>query len=558
MAQPLINLPISSSTKLKDNKIGIFIDISGSTSELFSADKILDVETRFANNLSQNLTSNPVLIGWNDNAIEVSTVNELNCNGGTRPSCIFNEPIKQKIDNIDVAVILTDGVIDVREINNFAQNMLRHGLQLKAIIGVIIGHTGAYIPSKVNISVLVPAMINNSCILFNNDKASFVMWSSGCFKATWNPIDILDNTSWNDATRIDFDQIINVNVPLYSNSEINNSIFVDYIPFGSGCYFNPNIFLNYKPSWDELLALPFDRICQYFRIINKYDDLITWFTTQKNRFVQEFMVSAIDENQINRLIDRLVNRNSQHVDETIFTTYVQVRNRTLTRSNFETHNNNIDISDPRLVKLVRFFRNMMNVMYEDRLTLRNARTYTTGTFSTTRYSTASVNNPNNSFTLPTVVDFSNPLKWYAQFKLNENDIEVDCSICLEKSIPFFLIRKHFELNNLSEFHKIPMNYFYPQQLCANCATYFCNRQQDPVKVSCYAGIPIAGSVDIFNYINNFSKLTDSKDNLIANPDQNIIILTVFRHLIKFIKDYHRSNNNASIVDAIKAVENLSI
>ena len=518
-AQPFVTLPTINNVCLKNLQVCFCIDVSGSTASIFADQKtILDVETEFVKSFLPELTKPPKFISWDDKSQNILNVDSLKPDAGTRPACLFqNSDTLGTIKETDVAIIITDGCIGIEEINAFGKYMTSLGTHLKAVVGVIVGRrtncrSGALNkPADIGVSVLVPAMISNSCILFHNWNTSYVMWSSGIFKPEWKPNDITNESNWSHVTNVDISNIININIPIVNPVMENELCNKDYIPFGCGIFFNPNNLLLSCPSWDDLLEMPFDRICQYFKVTLRYAELLKWFKVQKDKFLQEFVTVSDEKEKIDLLIKEMLDR-GRSVDHNIVTSFINTRNNALTRRYID----DVDIenvsNDPRIAKLLQFFRQMIKIMEEDNHIQYESSCYTSFSISSSRYCTSNpTNTPTNSKSSKMTADFNEPLKWLEQFSRLyplHNSLKCECSICVETSIPFIIIRKHIGKNYINDIVDYPTSYFYPQLLCCKCATYFCNIGIDPVRVSCFAAIPIVRLVDDSQiyYLTSFMKL----------------------------------------------------
>jgi hypothetical protein len=555
---PLVTLVSTSSIPLKNLKVGIFIDNSGSTAGNIAHGKVLSTtillaEKQISSLIASELTHPPKYVKWSTNSEIVESLHTITSDGNTLPSTILTNPtIKSIIDDIEVAIILTDGDIDIGEINKFAKEMNTKALHLKAIIGIIIKSIAPNSkPANTNVSVLVPAMLNNSCILYHDVSNTYIMWSAGCFKNTWNHPDITDDLQWQNLKTIDPLEICNMSIPIYPQNEIDALIAAHYIPFGSGCFFEPNRLLLYQPSWDELLRMPFDRICQYFKMNNRYDELMKWFKSLKDRFLNEFM--GLPQADMNTLVSNLLNktvravaRNSSHVSS-----YTRMRDHILLRRNFDEYDD-VVFSNPQANRLAQFFRRMMPVMQEDQETVHAPASYTSASISVSRYTTKL----SKSLSLSVPADFTKPLKWFKQFNYNNQNhksTQADCTICFEKSVPFFLLRKHFDCNNLEDITANPFTYYYPGVLCAKCADYFCGEGFDPNRVPCYAGIPIVKLVDTKNYLECFAKLTKLK----PNETSTGLLSSISKKLNWFSRNYKGTIpdiNNDPLMTTIKTIK----
>lgn len=535
-------IPISKKS-LKELSIGFFIDTSGSTGGLFAYHHtILDVEIKLVKNLMNGLEKNAKLVSWNRIAEKISDLSKVSFSGETVPSAIF-EYTPEIVKEIEVAVIITDGHIGIHEINNFANQMIKNAIHLKSIIGIIVGRRtcsgGSNLnsldnlnflkPSEINISVLAPAMISNACILFHNFKSNYILWSCGAFHEQWNPAEIkkeseinkvIKDDVWDYVSTISIEQIQHIIIPIYSEEEHHHLVVNGYLPFGSGNYFNPEVFLQSNPTWEELLNLPFHRICQYFRINNTYQKLFDWFDIQKNKFIKEFIFNDQDQKLIDDFLKaKLGNKN---LEKNTLTTYISARNHALYVRHLENQIDDqeieINLNNPLAIKLFNFFRYMLRIIKEDIQTINIPSTYVSSTISISRYITPQfVTNSKQSIISMSNAIFSEPLKWYQHFNTLfkcHGSLMTECTICLENDIPFFLIRKIIDKYNLEELINSPFNFYYPQVVCCKCADYFCIRKLDPVNMFCFAAIPIVNLIcnekedSRKNYMENFAKLTN--------------------------------------------------
>lgn len=527
--QPFVTLPIESTTALKNLRVCFCIDNSGSTGSKYgsnivylfgpstndSTPSVLDIEKAFTNKMRSDWITKPTFIAWNSAAVDVESVEQITSGGGTAPSTIFEGPTLITITNSDVLVLITDGQIGSGEIRHFGETMTKCGTHLKAIIGVIVGKRSAS-PADANVSVLVPTMISNGCILGTDAEESAVMWSCSAFKSAWNPTEIVEDTTWDLVSKINPAAICNLEIPSVNKAQEENLRSGGYIPMGSGLFFHPNHLLQSEPTWDDLVTLPFDRICQYFKVTNRCNELVTWFKKLNDKFVTEFTAANPEEkDNVNRLIQEIEQGRRPRRDANVLTSYRSTRNRALVRQHMNDEHIDDLLDDPRLVTLMQFFRNMMQIMREDEVMQHDAGTYTTSSMAPSRYtSMKKASDPTTKLTGSTTAPltkitakFNEPFKWFCQFnKLYVNhrtptsapveatasnaQPKVECSICYESSTPFILIRKHFDTNNLENLMTSPSSYFYPQILCAKCAGYFCNQQIDPVRVRCYGAVPL--------------------------------------------------------------------
>lgn len=547
----------SSTAPLKNLKWVICVDISGSTADKLDNTTVLGSEVLFAKRCIQSLSSydekteNPEIpvIAWDTTGTlrQVANLDALSPNGGTKPACIFeNRSTASAVNDAEAMLLLTDGAIDQGEVTAFGKKMLALGCHLRAIVGVLVGKRHDLAkdqrgkkPSEINVSVLVPAMLSDSCILYNDNNKTYVMWSTGAFKTTWTPVDIDDSTKWSDVTCVGADgkaELTDVVVTCSDPEESSSLRRAGYIPFGQNTFFSPTVLLNSSPSWDDLQTYPFDKICQYFKVTEQYQQLIDWFKIQKVRLLSEFLIDTDEKANFDNLVSQMntVHR-SQRRDRSNMTVsaYLSARDRTVARRYIATDEDiEFALADPRAIRLMQFFRDLMEVMQEDVRVAEEApnMSYSTGYVSSSRYTSVPTKVAKISSGVSAGVSkfaglsktitasFDEPYLWSQQFARTcpqHVGASFDCSICFESStsVPFVLLRKKINSRNLSDVSASPNTYFYPALFCAKCADYFCHKKQDPVRSPCVAALPVvdlvmAGTVVRNAYFEKFSKLTN--------------------------------------------------
>lgn len=557
-----VSLPISQITAIKDMQICFCIDISGSTSTVF-ADKtsVLHVEYLFVDSFKKQLSKTPFYVAWDDQASIITDLSMLCSRGNTEPACIFENPeTNEIIRQTEVIVMITDGEIGADSISRLCGCMINKGAHIKAVIGVIVGrrtdpHNGLLKrPSNTNASVLIPAMISNSCILFYNWHSIYVMWTGGAFYQEWSPNEITDGTDWTNVTCTTFEHLVQVNIS-YPDTLIEIDYLSNgYIPLGMGRYFNPNIFLRSSPDWEQLQELPFDRICQYFKVTLRCTELLEWASRQKDRFLLKFAIES--DSSFHRLLDEILDQKN----EAIINRYRYTRDSTLIHRYIDDEDLDQITDDPRVCQLVKFFRNMMRIISEDQRGQHHSSSYTISTISRSRYAFQSSTSSDRQ---NVICGFTEPLKWIKRFKFlypKHESQRFECSICCEMDIPFILLRKHFDVNNLEDIAIHPLDYLYPHLVCSKCAEFFCVKGQDPFRVSCYAAIPLVRLIDNSKkkYLENFMDITNITifEDSSKHPE-NIrlviqIILSISNELIR-LHDAH-DNTRDFFIDYLKNFE----
>lgn len=107
-----------------------------------------------------------------------------------------------------------------------------------------------------------------------------------------------------------------------------------------------------------------------------------------------------------------------------------------------------------------------------------------------------------------------PNKWFNQFvkiyPLNDDDnLKMECVICMEDEIPFVLVKKIFLSENISDLIDHLFDYINPQIFCSKCAEYCCFKSITPYG-KCIGAIPIIklNSENQSSYLECISSMTD--------------------------------------------------
>lgn len=538
---------------IKNLQACICIDTSSSTANFFTTKlKYLDVEKNFALSLKSFFTKEPYIVTWNHKSSSVADINLITSDGMTEPSCIIeNKDTCELVKKSDILIILTDGEIDSQQVTIFGKYMRKYAFNLKTVIGVIIGRRSSpnieqiKQPSEINVSVLFPAMITDGCILFHNTKATYVMWSTGAFQTELQPQDITSRITWNSITTISSEVLTNVKIPIIDDEIHQFYKSKGYIHFGNGLFFSPEKMLNSQPSWDELSMYPFNLICQYFKVNQKYSDLFCWFKKQKKRFLNEFSLENHEKENINNIIDHMINNGNTNLRSS----YIIMRNLSLARIYSDDEDLNNLVGDEKLKKLLQFFKVMIQIMHEDNETNEDSTAYTSLSISNSRYISMSPSCTNKKYTNITA-EFDKPFLWTKQFKYlypNHKSILHECSICCENDIPLILVRKTFVSSDLNDVCEHYTDYFYPQIMCSRCAEFFCNRKEDPVHVKCFAAMPL------FDIDSSSKKYFMQCINQLIKFDINTLeIESVMEMIIKAsIEHFHSDNEILSILNKFK-------
>ncbi|AGF85061.1 hypothetical protein QJ854_gp721 [Moumouvirus goulette] len=456
-----VQLPIIDNTILNEASVCFCIDSSGSTGNKFAGKiKYLDIIKIFVNRFTKRLVKKPTFISWDTNAIPVDNIDQLESKGGTCPTCLFeNQKTYNIIKNSDVVFIITDGQIENFEVNNFAKCINEQASHLKAVIGVIVGRRTSsetmLKPHEINVSVLLPAMISNGCILFYNYKKIYTMWTSGIFKNDLNQVEINLDTTWDNIPSIEPDIICNINIPIPNKEEHNKLVSNGYVPFGIDLYFNRKHLLLSNPTWEEIMTYPFCQICQHFKIKNKYQKLLNWFVNIYNSFIEQ--TCEIELPNIN--IDfALQNKKS----------YVTSRDKILC-CKYPYVSNIIDnISDQEFLKTINFFTGMLKIIQEDNNMQNNDDGYTLYYTSISRY---------HSFKKVRYHDFNDDYsndnqKYKSPFIFDEPNFSSNkypCDMCGSEETPFIILQETINKNNIGKIIDKDTTIISPHITCSKCS-----------------------------------------------------------------------------------------
>lgn len=447
-------LPITQITTINQAKICFCIDSSGSTGNIFAAKlSYMDVIKSFVKKISAQLTKSPQYISWDCSAIMIDNINQLESRGGTCPSCIFeNETTLQSIKISDVGIIITDGNIESYEVNNFSNHINNQASHFKAVIGVIIGRrTGGNTitkPHEINISVLLPAMISNACILFYNYKKIYVMWTSGIFKNKWKHIDVDLTTSWDDMTTISVNEICQIEIPIPDQLLHKQITSEGYIPLGLDLYFNPKHLLMSNPDPNEIIEYPFYQICQYFKTGNNHLKLLQWLEQQKKKFIY-----GIDSSECGNItIENAINNQQL---------YLTSRDKILTCRYPYILNTCTNMSCQSLCSVSKFFTGMINILSEDSRIIDSYHKYTLYYSSKSRYSNFVDSEPVNDNKILSLED--------QIINLCNIECSYACEWCKQHSIPVIVMKNNINKDNMELFVNEYENIILPYFLCPKCA-----------------------------------------------------------------------------------------
>lgn len=207
----------------RNSKISIAVDVSGST-----FGEVLDAERQAIRSICtlvpRNLRSTIKLLPWSDVAEEPKSFSELSSlvsDGGTDPNVfIEHHQCRLALQESSFWFLMTDGLIESRDVQRFARGLLGYGLHGTACVISIFGDLGQK-PSDCNITVglSVFAVSPHTAFLYTDVESgkTFVLQTKGCFstllpRGRSNPT--LDySTLWDDLPQTSFENLSRVSIP---------------------------------------------------------------------------------------------------------------------------------------------------------------------------------------------------------------------------------------------------------------------------------------------------------------------------------------------------------
>ncbi|KAL8924304.1 MAG: hypothetical protein Q9208_004085 [Pyrenodesmia sp. 3 TL-2023] len=208
----------------KDVATAFAIDISWSTSYegilMQEKQAILDLSSH----LSPEATARARVLPWHEKAeppIKTHQTNELSPGWGTDPTVLISDSDHQSLlRHCSLWFLLTDGVIDTREIRKFALGVGENGLHGKACVVILFGARPSQ-PAKCNISVgqAVFAVAPDCAFLFHDVSTEevYILQCKGCFRALLpsHQTDVVvdDSVGWREIPRTSYDKLACMAVP---------------------------------------------------------------------------------------------------------------------------------------------------------------------------------------------------------------------------------------------------------------------------------------------------------------------------------------------------------
>lgn len=542
---------------LKECKVGFFIDVSLRANLIFHqmCGTYYEVERFFAKKIDDLLSGQRSFFKVNDYPRFVGTnIKDLSMTEyGSRNLKLSNIFKYNEFYNVvrimDVMILITftDYTSDY-DIELFAYYMRKKALNLKAVILVFVerrtDNKGKIIlkPSDIYSKMLkfVPIMNTNGCILFYNTKNIYVIWSNGCFKSNWNPVEFTMNSDeWKDNvfSQINFDHIANINLPFYDENTLNQLSENNYISIGPGMFLQPGLLINGNLKTQQIrymLKIPFTNICTNFVLDYNINETIAWLNKQKKLLQQilNFLNSAplldqseetLEKNVLNLLntLNTMEIRIKNEFDMFTQRFMVQLENTLIDNGLLRyipvplnwsaiTLNNNLDVQDE-----IQLFDDFNEVSHP----VVNIDNVKVGIFKSIWKDIVKI--------VEKCEKVSTSI--YDPRKNMANPHIVRCSICCDTRVPFILIRKHLRENELISCENV-MEYCYNAVVCFNCTINCLVKGKDPARNAIHTALPLITLDNLKETKNEPSKLQSDEikhkfvnhfvDNLIDESEIN--------------------------------------
>ena len=215
--------PSTPRASFRNSKISIAVDVSGST-----FGEVLDAERQAIRSICtlvpRNLRSTMKILPWSDRAAEPKSFSELNSlvsDGGTDPNVFIQHPhCRLALQESSFWFLMTDGLIESRDVQRFARGLLEYGLHGTACVISIFGDLGQK-PSECNITVglSIFAVSPHTAFLYTDVESgkTFVLQTKGCFSTLLPPSrsnPTLDySTPWDDLPQTSFESLSRITIP---------------------------------------------------------------------------------------------------------------------------------------------------------------------------------------------------------------------------------------------------------------------------------------------------------------------------------------------------------
>lgn len=516
---PFIKLKIKDTISLNKLQACFCIDTSASTGNIFFKKwSYLFVERMIIKDFFLHFEKKPHIISWNNESNVIYDLENITNKGYTEPSCIItNDSTKKILEETDILFLITDGNIGNEQVRIFSNLMREKTPYIKSVIGIIVGrrndkNNNLIKPIDINTSVLVSSIITDGCILYSNTKKLYILWSNGIFKDTWKPNNININTTWKEVSVVSKNNILDMKINIFETFKMKKYFDRGYFHFYNGTMFSPKIFLVYNPSWEELLNIPYNAVCIFYKISQKYMMFCEWLEDKKKKFQIYYSI----DNKSKKMINEHICNNHNHIlEKNVVEIFIKQRNIEL----YEKYNKIFDcqelLNNENLRNLLVFFYKMSKTSQEDFVSQENMDAYNCFYISYNRYYDYYNNDVNKEISVKKF--HKNPYIWSRNFSEKIITNIFFCSICGTKNIPFILINKNLLKESTRPDYVCPLIY------CDKCADIYCTRKIDSMNRQCNYSIPL------FIYSDNnklifsetfeclFSKnITDDFSNLINN------------------------------------------
>ncbi|MEM0353941.1 MAG: hypothetical protein QXW79_00030 [Thermoplasmata archaeon] len=459
---------------LKDCNIGFFIDTSQNTKNVFFNDlernvpvTYYEAEVSFVAKMNEMFFSHRYFLKMNEQ-LHIGEFSDILSNtnygyGNLILSNIFKDPeFPAFVKYMDVAIIVvSSNNVLIDDINLFAYYMRKNASHLKAVIIVLIGKltnnndNTTLKPNEIfsTLSIFVPIINTNGCILFHDTEKSYVMWSNGCFKNTWNPTSITEHVVWNEVTNVDFNRIANVELPCYSENILTKLLNNSYISVGPGLFLNLNYMLDAELTVGELLKVPLFNLSIHFILDYDIEYVMIWIMHHKTLISQSL--------ELNNQMDRHASKMLENLDILEYIINLEYQ-KYMPFSENSTNIDDTNVDQDDFLESENQSSNCVIFDWEDNPWSEFAKIY----------ERKILNNDSNT----------------NMGKMHPN--LVTCSNCFHTRVPFILIRRLLRENDLKSTNKKAIDYFYNAIVCSVCTTELLLSGKDPVRAKIYTAFPL--------------------------------------------------------------------
>ena len=522
-----VEFPVSKSDTLKDLKICFCIDTNFNSQRRFCGNiSYLRVAASIIKKWSNYFEHKPSIISFNYEAkiVKWKDIKPSNKNNfydakyrTTLMSIIENEEAVQAIKNAQVLVIITCDTNYSMDVIPFGKYLREHMNHLKATISIISGRrsdpSSGFVrtPLDFRTPILMSAMFSNNCVLIYNTKTIFVMWADGSFRKYLDFQELNLDTSWEQVTETSFSALSNMKIDDVDDDLRNTLISKGYFSIGNGRYMNMKQLLNYNHSTEEILSLPYETICFYYRSYeNNLDGFLDWFIQKRHEYVLFYVKQITNKIDIDLMFDDVKKGNTK--------SFIDLQKAILDIDNIENNCRGEIVS-----KNFKRFDNIISYIYCEsmiRLYVISLRLYCPFKYCSSM-----------TYPEPSMTRTSQWLDWCLKYYRNdERDEKTECSLCKERNcIPFIVVKKLIKIDTFETDYDLSEN-IYDKLVCASCASLICYLNRCPDGGECIGLIPVITlNHNRFNiFLKLYNKITDY-----PNHRSNVKNFTNYDRIIRF-------------------------